>query len=60
MSTSQKYKMLENVHVILSSDKTKHKEFNFWNGEIYCTACFEEACLNVACLIANEMCKQMK
>lgn len=54
------YKMLENVHVLLSSDKTKRKEFNFWNGEIYSTVCFEEACLNVICLTAKGMCKRVK
>jgi hypothetical protein len=52
--------MLENVHVLLSSDKTKSKKFIFRNEEIYSRDCFEEACLNVACLTAKGMCIQVK
>ncbi|WP_309220351.1 hypothetical protein [Bacillus zhangzhouensis] len=56
----EEYKMLENVQVLLSSDKTKSKEIIFWNEEIYSRDCFEEACLNVACLTAKGMCKRVK
>jgi hypothetical protein len=56
---TQYYKMLENVHFIVNSpEESKEMTMNFWRGEAYRQIDFEEACLDVECLLKKGMCKE--